>query len=123
MVNVSVASVSPHVANVSADIPVAFASCSAVYFVLAEDKVAIVIHSAFCSSVNNFEDNNTFCCATSKALKEVNNCVVLPVLFKTVDIFFNCSLNIVLLLKYVIDTYKTYCGVMSLILFQQNVII
>ena len=96
IVNESVESTNPQFAKVSADIPVAFVSCSAVYFALVEDNAIIVAHWTFCSSVNNFEDNNTFCCAISNELKEVNNCVVLPVLFNTEDIFVNCSLNIVL---------------------------
>ena len=96
IVSESVDSINPQVAKVSVEIPVAFASCSAVYLVFAADKVAIVKHCSFCFSVNKDEDSNTFCCATSKALNEVSNFVVFPVLFNTVEISVNCCLNIIL---------------------------
>ena len=97
IVNESVELTNPQFAKVSDDTPATLVSCYAVYFELTEDSATIVAHWDFCSSVNSLDDSNTFCWATSNALNDVNNWVVLPVLFKTVDIFVNCCLNIVLL--------------------------
>ena len=96
-VKVSVAVVSPQLANVSAEILAVFDNCSAVYSTFAEVKVAITKHCSFCSSVNSFEDNKTFCWAASRAEKEESNFTLFPVLFNTVDILLNCSLNTVLI--------------------------
>ncbi|MCI8281246.1 MAG: hypothetical protein HFI76_06040 [Lachnospiraceae bacterium] len=96
IVNVSVDAINPQLASVSAEIPVAFTSCSAVYLVFAADKAAIITHCSFCFADSKDEEISTFCCVISKALNEVSNFVVFPVLFSTVEISINCCLNTIL---------------------------